>query len=495
IIIWTSRRGARLPPSPLALPIIGHLHLIAPIPHQQLHKLSNKYGPLIHVLIGSIPCVVAGTAETAKKEFLKNHELTFSDRPFIAASDYITYGSAVLTFASYGPLYRFRRKICTSELLNGRTLDQLYSVRHEEIRRFLRMMLHKSDTEVTVNVSSELLKLMTNLISRMMMSKSWSSESEIETEEIIILLHEVEELSAMLDLSDCIWFCRHLDLQGVMKRSKNVHLKLDAFLEKIIKEQEEIRTKRNDKIEGGHVKHLLDILLDVAENNSAEFKLTRENIKAVILDLFLASTDTSSKTMEWAFAELINHPHIFQKAREEIDSVVGKNRLVEESDIPNLPYLQAIVKETLRLHPPGPLLARRASEDCKVGEYDIPKNTTLLVNVWAIGRDAKHWENPLEFCPNRFLTEEGSVQSQLDVRGHHYHLLSFGSGKRGCPGISLALRSVQTTLAIIIQCFDLTVAGGNGATVDMSEAPGILLTRAHPLRCVPVVRLNVLPLM
>ncbi|PIA38198.1 hypothetical protein AQUCO_02800100v1, partial [Aquilegia coerulea] len=371
-------------------------------------------------------------------------------------------------------------KICTSELLNGRTLDQLYSIRREEILRFLRVMLHKSsDAEGTVNVSSELLKLMTNIISRMMMSKSWSSEYEIQTEEIIILLHEVEELTTMLDLSDCIWLCRHLDLQGIMKRSKNVDQKLDA----------------NEKVEGGRLKHLLDILLDVAENNNAEFKLTRENIKAVILDLFVAGTDTSAKTMEWALTELINHPHIFQKAREEIDSVVGKNRLVEESDIPNLPYLQAIVKETLRLHPAGPLLARRASEDCKVGEYDIPKNTRLLVNVWAIGRDAKHWENPLEFCPNRFLTEEGSVKSQLDVRGHYYHLLPFGSGKRGCPGISLALRIVQTTLAIIIQCFDLRVVDEKESTVDMIEAPGLLLTRAHPLRCVPVARLNVLPLM
>ncbi|PIA38175.1 hypothetical protein AQUCO_02800079v1 [Aquilegia coerulea] len=269
----------------------------------------------------------------------------------------------------------------------------------------------------------------------------------------------------MLDLSDCIWFCRHLDLQGIMKRSKNAHKKLDALLEKIIKEQEGIRTKKNEKVQGGHLKHLLDILLDVPENNNAEFKLTRENIKAVILNF-------------------INHPHIFQKAREEIDSVVGKNRLVEESDIPNLPYLQATVKETLRLHPP----------DCKVGEYDIPKNTKLLVNVWIIGRDAKHWEHPLEFCPNRFIIEEGSLKSQLDVRGHQYQLLPFGSGKRGCPGISLALRSVQTTLANIIQCFELRVASGNGATVDMSEAPGLLLTRAHPLIFVPVARFNLSPL-
>ncbi|PIA38208.1 hypothetical protein AQUCO_02800106v1 [Aquilegia coerulea] len=490
VIIWRSRRRVRLPPSPLALPIIGHLHLLGPILHQNFYKLSNQYGPLIYLLLGSVPCVIASTAETAK-EFLKTHELAFSGRPFLDAVDYITYGTADFTFAQYGPYWRFMRKLCTSELLNGRTLDQLYYVRREEIRRFLAVMLQKSDAEETVSVSGELLTLMNNIISRMMMSKR-SSESENETAEIRILVNEVAEISGTLNLSDCIWFCRYFDLQGIKKRTEDVHVRLDAIIEKIIKDQRELR---NQNSEGGRVKHLLDILLDVAEDDNAEFQLTCENIKSFILDVFVAGSDTSAKTTEWALAELINHPDIFEKAREEIDSVIGKNRLVEESDIQNLPYLQAIVKETLRLHSTGPLLVRRASEDCKVGEYDIPKNTRLFVNVWAIGRDAEHWENPLEFRPNRFITEEGSLKSQLDVRGHQYQLLPFGSGRRGCPGISLALRSVQTTLASIIQCFEFKVGDGKGATLDMTEGPGLTLPRAHPLVCVPVARLNILPLL
>ena len=142
------------------------------------------------------------------------------------------------------------------------------------------------------------------------------------------------------------------------------------------------------------------------------------------------------------------------KARREIDSVVGKNRLVEESDIINLPYLQAIVKETPRLHPAGPLIVRESSTDCTIGGYDIPAGTRLFVNAWAIGRDPNHWENPLEFRPERFVNEDGTLKSQLAVRGQHFCLLPFGSGRRGCPGTSLALQIVQTSLASMIQCFE-----------------------------------------
>lgn len=215
-----------------------------------------------------------------------------------------------------------------------------------------------------------------------------------------------------------------------------------------------------------------------------------KSFSSTIQDLFAAGTDTSAITTEWALAELINHPDIMKKAREELDSVVGKNRLVEESDIPNLPYLQAIVKETLRLHPTGPMIVRESTETCPINGYEIPARTRLFINVWAIGRDPNHWQNPLEFRPERFIGEDG--RSQLDVRGQHFHLLPFGSGRRACPGISLALYVVHSTLAAMIQCFDWKVSGGNG-TVDMEEGPGLTLPRAYPLVCVPVTRINPFP--
>lgn len=164
-------------------------------------------------------------------------------------------------------------------------------------------------------------------------------------------------------------------------------------------------------------------------------------------NMFGAGTDTSAVTTKWGLSELINHPKVMAKARQEIDMVIGKNKIVEESDIVKLPYMQAIVKEILRLHPTGPLIARECTEDCNIAGFDIPAKTRVYVNVWAIGRDSNHWENPLEFSPERFLIEEGSGNSQLDVRGQHFHFIPFGSGRRSCPGATLALKVVHTTLA------------------------------------------------
>ncbi|KAF9588420.1 hypothetical protein IFM89_010179 [Coptis chinensis] len=490
-IFWRSQN--RLPPSPIALPILGHLHLLGPIPHQAFHDLSTKYGPLIYLLLGSVPCVLASTAETAR-EFLKTHELSFLSRPSSSAVDYLTYGSADFSFAPHGAYWKFMKKIVMTELLGGRTLDRLLNVRREEIRRFLMLMLRKSDTEEAINVGAELITMANNVISRMMMSKRCSG-SEKEADEIRSLVHEILVLTGTFNLSDFIWLCRNLDLQGLKKRFEDLHVRFDNLTEKIMKEHEEIRSNKKENGEGGErVKDLLDILLDVAEDDKAEMKLSRENIKAFIVDIFAGGTDTSASTTEWALAELKNHPDMLNKAREEIDSVVGMSRLVEESDIQNLPYLQAIVKETLRLHPTAPLILRESTEDCTIGDYNITKGTRLFVNVWAVGRDPNHWENPLEFRPNRFLTEEGTGKSQLDVRGQHFHLLPFGTGTRVCPGATLALHVVQTTLASMIQCFEWNVGDGKNATVDMTEAPGLTLPRAQPLVCKPVARFNLLPL-
>ena len=208
----------------------------------------------------------------------------------------------------------------------------------------------------------------------------------------------------------------------------------------------------------------------------------------IIQNLFTAGTDTSASTLEWALAQLINHPDIMKKAKEEIDQVVGGKRLVQESDIPNLPYLQAIVKETLRLHPAAPVIPRKSRQDCNVLGYDIPANTHIFINVMAINKDPNHWENPLEFKPERF------ENNMVDVRGQQFHFLTFGTGRRMCPGISLAHHIMHTTLGAMLQCFDWKAGkDGNLTSVDMEEGTGLTLPRANPLVCVPVARLNPIP--
>ncbi|MED6226043.1 hypothetical protein PIB30_099588 [Stylosanthes scabra] len=205
--------------------------------------------------------------------------------------------------------------------------------------------------------------------------------------------------------------------------------------------------------------------------------------------MFIAGTNGPASAIEWSLAELIRNPHTLKKAREEIDSVVGKDRLVKESDIPNLHYLQAVVKEALRLHPTIPIFAREAIRSCQVEGYDIPQYSKILINAWAIGRDPNHWDNALEFHPERFLqTEEEPGKSKIDVRGQYYPLLPFGSGRRSCPGTSLALLVIQGMLASLIQCFDWVVNDGKNNEVDMSEEGRVTLFMAKPLKCKPVIR-------
>ncbi|KAL8122470.1 cytochrome P450 93A3-like [Apium graveolens] len=497
--ILRNRTKSSLPPGPFRLPIIGHLHLLAPIPHQALHKLSIRYGPLMHISLGSNPCVIVSSPQMAK-EFLKTHEASLSDRPQTVASMHLSYNSQDFMFAPYGPYWKFVKKLFMSDLLGGQTLDLLQTVRRYEIQSMINVMFKKSLAGEAVNVGGELIRLTNNVISSMVMRKR--SESEEEAGEVRKLIKEVFETSGIFNLSDFIWFCKNLDLQGVKKRLVDVRGRYDKMMDRIIEEHRHLRMKKK---EGGNEadapsKDFLDILLDLYEDESLEIKLSIDKIKAIVLDMFTAGTDTSASVIEWTLAELINHPSIMERARLEIDTVVGKSRLVEESDLVNLPYLQAIVKETLRLHPSGPLIPRQASEGFTIGNYYIPAGTRIFVNVWALGRDPSYWENALVFKPERFIISsenETSGKGQLDVRGQHFHLLPFGSGRRGCPGATLALKIVQTTIAAIIQCFEWNVVGNEAyksiTPVNMEESKAITLSRAHPLICVPVARLCPFP--
>nr|XP_043637685.1 cytochrome P450 93A3-like [Erigeron canadensis] len=488
VFLWAflkpSRPKSHIPPTPFALPIIGHLHLLFPIPHKGFYKLSSRYGPIFRVFLGSKPGIVVSSPEVAK-EFLKTHEHVFLDRASTSTADYISYGSKDLVFTPYGPYWKFMRKIVMSKLLNGKTLDMLSSVRYQEITRFIHLISKKTKVGEAVDLGKELMKLTNNVISIMLMGER-CMDMEEGVDDVMKLVADMVQAAGNFNLSDYIWLFESLDLQGLGKKVKKLRARFDVMIERIIKEHEEAR-----KHGGVEVKDLLHILLDIQQDESMEIKLSRENIKAFILDIFLAGTETTASTIEWGLSELINHPNIMKKALEEIHQVVGENRLLEESDIQNLPYLQAIVKETLRLHPVAPVLARESTEDSMVAGYHIPARTHIFVNVWALGRDPNHWENPHEFRPERFQEKE----KELDVRGQHFPMLPFGSGRRMCPGISLAQFMVHTTLGAMIQCFDWKAGkDGNMPSVDMEEGFGLTLVRANHLVCLPVARLDPIPI-
>ncbi|XWS28890.1 hypothetical protein CRYUN_Cryun25bG0110600 [Craigia yunnanensis] len=495
-----NRARLRLPPNPPGWPIIGHLHLIlGTLPHQTFHNLSSRYGPLIYLRLGSIPAIVASNPELAK-EFLMTNELSFSTRKRSIAVDQLTY-KASYAFAHYGPYSKFIKRLSTSELVGSRMINQFLPIRTKELQYFLQLLLSKSKVGQSVNVSQELLKLTNNTISQMMLSIRCSG-TDSQADEAKNLVREVTELFGEFNSSDFIWFCKNLDLQRFRKKIDHIHRRYDGLLEKIISDRElrrkqRIEEKTNDQGDGeDEIRDFLDIMLDVLEDENSEIRLTRDNIKAVVLDFLTAATDTTAGGIEWALAELMNHPKVLEKARQEIEKVVGTNRIVQESDTANLPYIQAVIKETLRLHPPIPVVSRKSVEACKINGYDIPANAIVFVNVWSIGRDPEYWKDPLEFRPERFLPRNGTDEASLiDVKGQHFQLLPFGSGRRGCLGISLAMQELHTAVAATIQCFDFKVVTPDGVkssgenVVDMTERNGLTAPRAHDLVCIPVPRL------
>ena len=200
----------------------------------------------------------------------------------------------------------------------------------------------------------------------------------------------------------------------------------------------------------------------------------------------VGSMDTASTTLEWALSELIKHPQMMKKVQNELVKVVGVERMVEESDLESLEYLNMVVKETLRLHPVAPLLIPHESmEDCTVNGFDILKKSRVMVNVWAIGRDPDSWTDPDKFLPERF------IGSEVDLRGQHFQLIPFGSGRRGCPGMQLGLTVVRLVLAQLVHCFDWELPDKMlPSELDMTEEFGLTLPRAKHLMAIPTYRLK-----
>lgn len=328
-----------------------------------------------------------------------------------------------------------------------------------------------------------------SVISRIVMGKKYFSESEVEDEEFVVsregfqeMLEELFVLNGVLNIGDWIPWLGFLDLQGYVKRMKDLRKRFDRFYQHVIGDHMARRTQIDFV-----PKDFLDFLLGLVKDPSLDVDFTLNSVKAFALDQMAGGTDTAATTVEWAMSELMKQPNLIKKANEEIDRVVGRERWVEETDIPNLPYLDAIIKETLRLHPVAVLLApHMALEDCEIEGFDIRKGTMVYVNTWSIGRDPSVWESPEDFCPERFLGKK-----EIDVKGQNFEFLPFGSGRRMCPGYKLGLKMVSSSLANLLHGFTWRLADENvkPQDLDMEEHFGLATVRKFPLVAVGQPRL------
>ncbi|XP_006665049.1 trimethyltridecatetraene synthase-like [Oryza brachyantha] len=492
-----SRRGGRrasynLPPGPRPWPIIGNLHLVGALPHRSIHALSERYGPLMHLRFGSQHVVVGSSAELARF-FLKTHDAVFADRPRTAAGKYTTYNYSDMTWSPYGAYWRQARKICLTELFSARRIDSYEHIRSDETRALLRgLNAAAASGRRAVRLKEHLSTASLNLISRMVLGRKYLEGGEVvhrgevvtTPEQFRWMIDELFLLNGVLNIGDSIPWLNFLDLQGYIRRMKKLSKMFDRFLEHVLDEHE---TRRHHEGEAFVARDLVDVLLKVADDPCLQVEFTRDSVKAFTQDLIAGGTESSAMTIEWAISELLKKPEVFNKATEELDRVIGRGRWVTEKDIPSLLYIDAILKETMRMHPVAPMLTPRMSRmDTSYNGYDIPAGSRVLVSTWSIGRDPKLWDSPEEFMPERF------VDSKIDIKGQDFKLLPFGSGRRMCPGYSLGLKVIQVSLANLLHGFSWRLPDGmTREQLSMEEIFGLSMPRKFPLEVVVEPKLPV----
>ncbi|KAG5618033.1 hypothetical protein H5410_017857 [Solanum commersonii] len=451
-----------LSPSPTKLPIIGNLHQLGSLPHRSLHKLSKKYGPLMLLHFGSKPVIVASSVDAARN-IMKTHDLVWSNRPKSSIADRLFYGSKDVAFSPYGEYWRQIRSVTVLHLLSNKRVQSYRRVREEEILNMIDKIRQQCDSSnsVVIDLRDE--------------GHTMKGESEIAVK---ALIEELLILIGTFNIGDFIPWLKWLNkINGLNTRVNKVAKDLDAFIESVIEE----RMIRNKKAEcsAGEAKDFVGVLLEIQNGKETGFPLQRDSLKALVpsLDAFVAATESTYTALEWIMTELLRHPRVLKKLQDEVRELAQGITEITEDDLGSMQYLKAVIKETLRLHPPAPLLIPRESmEDVKLLDYHIPAKTQVIINAWAIGRDPLSWDDPEEYRPERFLN------SDIDVKGLNFELIPFGAGRRGCPGTGFAIVVIELALAKIVHNFNLALP--NEEDLDMTECHGLTVSRKSPLLAV-----------
>lgn len=460
----------KLPPGPHPWPVVGNLYDIKPVRFRCFAEWSQSYGPIISVWFGSTLNVIVSNSELAK-EVLKEHDQQLADRHRSRSAAKFSRDGKDLIWADYGPHYVKVRKVCTLELFTPKRLEALRPIREDEVTAMVESIFHDCTNPEnhgkSLLVKKYLGAVAFNNITRLAFGKRFVNSEGVMDEqglEFKAVVANGLKLGASLAMAEHIpW------LRWMFPLEEEAFAKHGARRDRLTRAIMEEHTLAR-KESGGAKQHFVDALLTLFN---------------IMQDMITAGMDTTAISVEWAMAELIKNPRVQQKAQEELDRVIGTNRVMTEQDFSSLPYLQCIAKEALRLHPPTPLmLPHRANANVKVGGYDIPKGSNVHVNVWAVARDPKVWSNPLEFRPERFMEED------VDMKGHDFRLLPFGAGRRICPGAQLGINLVTSMIGHLLHHFSWVPANGvRPEEIDMSENPGLVTYMRTSLEAIPTPRL------
>ncbi|KAL5212027.1 hypothetical protein ABZP36_022874 [Zizania latifolia] len=466
--------GKRLPPGPTPLPLIGNLHNLRGVVHHKLADLARTYGPVMSIRLGLVNTVIVSSRDAAKEAF------TMHDRRLAARTAPDTFrvcgfnDRSVVFLPSADPHWKSLRGIQGTIIFTPRGLAAVRPIRERKVREIVDFFRSHAGEEM--HIRHAIHTGVMNLVSSAFFSVDIAGLGSETAHELRELVDEMIKAFMKPNVSDYFPFLRSLDLQGLRRQSEKRFQRIISILDDIVA-QRLAHTKANLE------KHndFLDAILEVMNSG----KMEREYVMAMLLEAFVAGGDTIAFTVEWVMAELLHNPSEMAKVRAELKEVLGGKKIVDEADAANMPYLQAVLKESMRLHSVGPLLIPHlAVEDgVEIGGYSVPKGTTVMFHAWAIMRDPTVWERPNDFVPERFLKRE----TPLDFRGKDIEYIPFGSGRRLCPGMPLAERIVPFVLASLLHTFEWKLPGGMTAEdLDISEKFISANILAVPLKVVPI---------
>ncbi|KAL4280641.1 hypothetical protein GQ457_03G011600 [Hibiscus cannabinus] len=478
-IAWArfrSKAGFSIP-GPVGLPLMGLLTLFnGSTPHRVLAKLAKTLNAvkLMAFSVGFTRFIISSCTETAR-EILNNP--AFADRPVKESAYELLFHRAV-GFAPFGEYWRNLRRISATHLFSPKRIAASEAYRREIGIKMMEEIKGLMEARGEVQIKRVLHFGSLNNVMATVFGKKYDFERAGEEFQLDELVSEGYELLGIFNWSDHFPLLSWLDLQGVRKRCRNLVSKVSVFVGKIIEEHRLKRVSGGLKDDCCEVGDFIQVLLDLEKHET----LSDSDMIAVLWEMIFRGTDTVAIMLEWVLARMVLHPEIQAMAQAEIDLFVGKSKLVSDTDIQCLQYLQAIVKETLRLHPPGPLLswARLAIHDANVGGHFIPAGTTAMVNMWAITHDEKVWAEPERFKPERFMEQE------ISIWGSDLRLAPFGSGRRVCPGKAMGLATVHLWLAQLLQGFKWVPS--NEGNVDLTEHLKLSMEMKNPLLCRAIPR-------
>ncbi|XP_020991517.1 cytochrome P450 76T24-like [Arachis duranensis] len=474
-----SKPTKKMPPGPYPYPIIGNILELGQKPHQSLFNLSKLYGPLMTLKLGSLNAIVISSPEIAK-EALTKHDLAFSNREVPDITRALDHHKVSLVWSPICDHWRTLRKLCATNIFSPQKLESTSKLRHKKVQELVDFLRTCSSKGEAIDIGEVVFTTIMNSLSNTLFSMDFAQYGSRDDgfQNFKGTVESIMVDAGKANVADLFPLLRFLDPQGIRKRGDDVTLKLLKVFGDIFDERMLLQTSSNKNFEV--YDDVLDSFINIIKENSST-ELSRHHLLHLFVDLFVAGIETTTSTTEWAMTELVHNPKMMARVKEELLQVLGKDGKPHESNISEFHYLNAIVKETFRLHPPVPFLHHKSKSMVEICGFKVPKDTQVLINLWAIGRNSSTWSDPNSFVPERF------IESKMDVKGFDFGLIPFGAGRRMCPALPLAHRTVHFILASLLHYFDWKIVNGmKPQELDMSERYGLTIRKAQPLNLIPI---------